>query len=61
MNRLDQRHLDPDPMPPPEDPMPLPPEPIPGPGGPTPGPAIKVGSRCVCSPAFRRKFVPVNC
>jgi hypothetical protein len=41
MKRLDQRHLDPDPMPPPEDPMPLPPEPIPGPGGPTPGPAVK--------------------
>lgn len=41
MNRTDQRHLDPDPMPPPEDPMPLPPEPIPGPGGPTPGPAVK--------------------
>jgi len=40
MNRLDQRHLDPDPMPP-EDPIPLPPEPIPGPGGPTPGPALK--------------------
>jgi len=39
MNSLDQRQLDPDPMPPPEDPMPLPPEPTPGPGGPTPGPS----------------------